>query len=159
MIGSQEKQLYKHFKNQEIMAVSKAKSVWNGTLKEGKGTMAFTGFEGPFTFKTRFEGAKGTNPEELVGAAQSGCYSMFLSALLTEEGLNPESIETSAEVTLGDVDGGPAITNIKLATVVKCTGLSQEKFKELAETAKVKCPISRLYAGGTADIELDAKLV
>jgi osmotically inducible protein OsmC len=84
---------------------------------------------------------------------------MFLSALISGEGLNPESIETEASVTLGQLDGGPAITNIKLVSVVKCTGLSQEKFKELAETAKVKCPISRLYAGGTATIELDATLV
>jgi osmotically inducible protein OsmC len=141
------------------MTVRKVKSVWNGTLKEGKGTMSITGFEGPFTFATRFENAKGTNPEELVGAAQSGCYSMFLSALLSGEGLNPESIETEAAVTLGDLDGGPAITNIKLSTVVKCAGLSQEKFAELSVVAKEKCPISRLYAGGTANIELDAKLV
>jgi osmotically inducible protein OsmC len=141
------------------MTVRTVKSVWNGTLKEGKGTMAITGFEGPFTFATRFENAKGTNPEELVGAAQSGCYSMFLSALLSGEGLNPASIETEAAVTLGEVDGGPAITNIKLSTVVKCEGLSQEKFDELAVVAKEKCPISRLYAGGTATIELDAKLV
>jgi osmotically inducible protein OsmC len=141
------------------MKIRNVKSVWNGTLKEGKGTMSFTGYTGPFTFATRFEDAKGTNPEELVGAAQSGCYSMFLSALLTGEGLNPESIETTAAVTLGEKDGGPAITNIKLSTVVKCQGLSQEKFDELAQTAKEKCPISRLYAGGTASIDLDAKLV
>lgn len=141
------------------MKIRNVKSVWSGTLKEGKGTMSFTGYSGPFTFATRFEDAKGTNPEELVGAAQSGCYSMFLSALLTGEGLNPESIETTAAVSLGEKDGGPAITNIKLSTVVKCDGLSQEKFDELAQTAKEKCPISRLYAGGTATIELDAKLV
>jgi osmotically inducible protein OsmC len=141
------------------MTVRKVKSVWNGTLKEGKGTLSFTGYEGPFTFATRFENAKGTNPEELVGSAHSGCYSMFLSALLSGEGLNPESIETEAAVTLGQLDGGPAITNIKLSTVVKCEGLSQEKFAELAAAAKEKCPISRLYAGGTASIELDAKLV
>jgi osmotically inducible protein OsmC len=140
------------------MQIRNVKSVWNGTLKEGKGKMDITGYSGPFTFATRFENAAGTNPEELVGAAQSGCYSMFLSALISGEGLNPESIETTAAVTLGELDGGPAITNIKLATVVKCEGLSQEKFKELAEAAKVKCPISRLYAGGTATIELDAKL-
>jgi lipoyl-dependent peroxiredoxin len=141
------------------MTVRKVKSVWNGTLKDGKGTMSITGYNGPFTFATRFENATGTNPEELVGAAQSGCYSMFLSALISGEGLNPESIETEASVTLGQLDGGPAITNIKLVSVVKCAGLSQEKFKELAEAAKVKCPISRLYAGGTATIELEAKLV
>jgi len=141
------------------MQIRNVKSVWNGTLKEGKGKMDITGYSGPFTFATRFENEKGTNPEELVGAAQSGCYSMFLSALISGEGLNPESIETTAAVTLGEVGGGPAITNIKLATVVKCAGLSQEKFTELAQAAKEKCPISRLYAGGTATIELDAKLV
>ncbi|MDB4582246.1 OsmC family peroxiredoxin [Draconibacterium sp.] len=141
------------------MQIRNVKSVWNGTLKEGKGKMDITGYSGPFTFATRFENEKGTNPEELVGAAQSGCYSMFLSALISGEGLNPESIETTAAVTLGELDGGPAITNIKLATVVKCDGLSQEKFDELSVAAKEKCPISRLYAGGTASIELDATLV
>ncbi len=141
------------------MQVRNVKSVWTGSLKEGKGNMDITGYSGPFTFATRFENEKGTNPEELVGAAQSGCYSMFLSALIDGAGLTAESIETTAAVTLGEVDGGPAITNIKLATVVKCEGLSQEKFAELSVAAKEKCPISRLYAGGTATIELDAKLV
>ena len=141
------------------MQIRKVKSVWNGSLKEGKGNMDITGYSGPFTFATRFENEKGTNPEELIGAAQSGCYSMFLSALIGGEGLEPESIETAAAVTLGEVDGGPAITNIKLETVVKCEGLSQEKFAEFSVAAKEKCPISRLYAGGTATIELDAKLV
>ena len=141
------------------MQVRNVKSVWNGSLKEGKGNMNITGYSGPYTFATRFENEKGTNPEELVGAAQSGCYSMFLSALIDGEGLTVESVETTAAVTLGEVDGGPAITNIKLATVVKCEGLSQEKFDELAVAAKEKCPISRLYAGGTATIDLDAKLV
>lgn len=141
------------------MQVRNVKSVWNGSLKEGKGNMNITGYSGPFTFATRFENEKGTNPEELVGAAQSGCYSMFLSALIDGAGLTAESVETTAAVTLGEVDGGPAITNIKLATVVKCEGLSQEKFVELSVAAKEKCPISRLFAGGTATIELDAKLV
>jgi len=141
------------------MQVRNVKSVWNGSLKEGKGNMDITGYSGPFTFATRFENEKGTNPEELVAAAQSGCYSMFLSALIGGEGLTAESVETTAAVTLGEVDGGPAITNIKLDTVVKCEGLSQEKFAELSVAAKEKCPISRLYAGGTATIELDAKLV
>ncbi len=141
------------------MQVRNVKSVWTGSLKEGKGNMDITGYSGPFTFATRFENEKGTNPEELVGAAQSGCYSMFLSALIGGEGLTAERIETTAAVTLGEVDGGPAITNIKLATVVKCEGLSEEKFAELSVAAKEKCPISRLYAGGTATIELEAKLV
>lgn len=141
------------------MTVRKVTSVWNGTLKEGNGKMNITGYEGPFTFASRFENGKGTNPEELVGSAQAGCFSMFLSALLSEEGLKPDSIETEAAVTLGELDGGPAITNIKLSTVVKCDGLAQDKFDELSQAAKEKCPISRLYAGGTASIELDAKLV
>jgi osmotically inducible protein OsmC len=140
------------------MSVRKVNSVWNGTLKEGKGNMNITGYSGPFTFASRFEDGKGTNPEELVGAAHSGCYSMFLAALISGEGLTPESVETEAAVTLGQLDGGPAITNIKLTNVTKCEGLSQEKFDELAAAAKAKCPISRLYAGGTAEIELDAKL-
>ena len=141
------------------MNVRNVKSVWNGTLKEGNGKMSITGYSGPFTFASRFENGEGTNPEELVGAAQSGCYSMFLAALISGEGLTPESIETEAEVTLGQLDGGPAITKIKLTSVTKCEGLSQEKFDELAVAAKEKCPISRLYAGGTAAIELDATLV
>ena len=82
----------------------------------------------------------------------------FLSALISGEGLNPESIETEAAVSLGELDGGPAITNITLDTVVVCEGLSQEKFDELAAAAKEKCPISRLYAGGSATIELNATL-
>ena len=84
---------------------------------------------------------------------------MFLSALISGEGLNPKSIETKASVKLESDDIGPCITSIKLDCTVSCEGLSQEKFKELALTAKEKCPISRLYAGGTAVIELDAKLV
>lgn len=141
------------------MTVRNAKSVWNGTLKEGKGIMNFSNYAGPFTFASRFENGNGTNPEELVGAAHSGCYSMFLAALISGEGLTPESVETVATVTLGQLDGGPAITNIKLVCVTKCEGLSQEKFAELSVKAKERCPISRLYAGSTATIELEAKLV
>jgi len=141
------------------MANRNAKALWNGTLKDGKGIMNFSNYSGPFTFASRFEEGEGTNPEELVGAAQAGCYSMFLSALISKEGLNPESIETSAAVTLGSDDNGPCITNINLVCVVKCSGISQVKFDELALAAKENCPISRLYAGGTAEIALDAKLV
>lgn len=141
------------------MKKSNARAVWNGTLKDGKGTFGFTGYEGPFTFASRFESGKETNPEQLVGAAQAGCYSMFLSALITGEGLSPESIETVATVSLGGDDTGPKIENITLSTNVKCEGLSAEKFNELAQAAKEKCPISRLYAGGTAVIELEATLL
>lgn len=141
------------------MKTSQAKAIWNGTLKEGKGNMNFTGYQGAYTFASRFESGEETNPEELVGAAQAGCYSMFLSALISGEGLNPESIETDAFVSLGGDDTGPKIDNIKLSTKVKCEGLSEEKFNELAQTAKEKCPISRLYAGGTAAVELEAELL
>ena len=140
------------------MATRKAKAVWNGTLKEGKGQMKFSNYTGPFTFASRFEEGEGTNPEELVGAAQAGCYSMFLSALISGEGLTPASIETKATVILEKDDIGPNITNIKLDSTVVCEGLSQDKFDELAAAAKEKCPISRLYAGGTAKIDLNAKL-
>lgn len=139
------------------MAIRKAKAEWNGTLKEGNGTMNFSNYSGPFTFMSRFEEGKGTNPEELVGAAQAGCYSMFLSALIGGENLTPESIQTTATVHLEKDDIGPVISTIELDCQVKCDGLSQEKFDELAASAKEKCPVSRLFAA--ADIKLNARLV
>lgn len=140
------------------MSTRNAQAVWNGTLKEGKGEMKFSNYTGPFTFASRFEEGEGTNPEELVGAAIAGCYSMFLSALISGEDLTPQSIETTATVNLEKDDIGPNITNINLICNVDCEGLTQEKFDELTLAAKEKCPISRLYAGGTTKIELDAKL-
>lgn len=139
------------------MSIRTAKSQWNGTLKDGKGTMNFSNYSGPFTFKSRFEEGTGTNPEELVGAAHSGCYSMFLAALISGEGLTPESVETTAKVHLGKDETGPLVTTIELECVVKCSGLSQEKFQELSVAAKKGCPISRLVAA--ADIKLSATLV
>ena len=139
------------------MSVRTAKSQWNGTLKDGEGTMNFSNYSGPFTFKSRFEEGSGTNPEELVGAAHSGCYSMFLAALISGEGLTPESVETTAKVHLGKDEKGPLVTTIELDCQVKCEGLSQEKFEELAAAAKEGCPISRLVAA--ADIKLTAALV
>ena len=138
------------------MSVRTARSQWNGTLKEGKGTMNFSNYSGPYTYKSRFEEGAGTNPEELVGAAHSGCYSMFLAALISGEGLTPEQVETTAKVHLGKDDTGPVVTTIELDCQVKCDGLSQDKFKELAQAAKEKCPISRLVAA--ADIRLTATL-
>ena len=138
------------------MSVRKAKSEWTGTLKDGKGTMNFSNYSGPFTFKSRFEEGNGTNPEELVGAAHSGCYSMFLAALISGEGLTPESVETTAKVHLGKDDKGPKITTIELDCQVKCEGLSQEKFDELAAAAKAGCPISRLVA--STEVKLTAEL-
>jgi lipoyl-dependent peroxiredoxin len=139
------------------MSTRTAKAQWNGTLKDGAGKMNFSDYSGPYTFASRFEEGKGTNPEELVGAAHAGCYSMFLSALIGGEELTPESVSTTAKVHLTKDDIGPVVSLIELTSVVKCEGLSQEKFEELAAAAKAKCPISRLLAA--AEITLDATLV
>lgn len=128
------------------MAVSKASAKWTGTLKEGTGTMkGGTGhFEAPFTFVSRFEGAAtGTNPEELVGAAHAGCFSMFLAAQLTNAGHPPTSIETSATVHLG---AGPTITKIELETVAVVPGVSPELFAEKVDFSKQNCPVSKALA-------------
>lgn len=138
------------------MAKRQASAKWNGTLKDGNGVMKFGAFEGPFTFASRFEEGDGTNPEELVGSAISGCYSMFLSALISGEKLTPTRIETTATVHLGD-DDGPKITSIDLDCQAVVPGLGADKFAELAQASKQKCPISRLYAG--TEINLNAKLV
>ena len=139
------------------MSTRTAKAQWNGTLKDGAGKMNFSDYSGPYTFASRFEEGKGTNPEELVGAAHAGCYSMFLSALISGEELTPESVSTTAKVHLTKDDIGPVVSLIELKSEVKCEGLSQEKFEELAVAAKAKCPISRLLAA--AEITLDATLV
>ena len=137
------------------MATRQASAKWQGTLKEGNGMMKFGVYEGPFSFVSRFEEGEGTNPEELVGAAYAGCYSMFLSALISGENLTPTSVETTASVHLGD-DDGPKITSIDLVCEAVVPGLDQEKFAALAQTSKEKCPISRLYAG--TEVNLSAKL-
>jgi osmotically inducible protein OsmC len=139
------------------MSVRKANAKWYGTLKDGNGTMNFSDYSGPYTFASRFEEGKGTNPEELVGAAHAGCYSMFLSALISGNDLTPESVQTTATVHLDRDETGPLVTTIELDCQVKCEGLSQELFDELAQEAKKKCPISRLVAA--ADIKLNARLV
>lgn len=139
------------------MAIRHATAKWQGTLKEGSGQMNFSNYNGPFTFVSRFEEGDGTNPEELVGAAQAGCYSMFLSALISGRDLSPESIDTTAAVHLGRDDTGPKITQIDLTCLAKVPGLDEATFQELAEEAKQKCPISRLYTG--TEINLTATLV
>jgi osmotically inducible protein OsmC len=138
------------------MATRQATAKWNGTLKDGDGVMQYGVFEGPFTFASRFEDGKGTNPEELVGAAHAGCFSMFLAALISGDNLTPTSVETTASVHIGE-DDGPKITSIDLNCEAVVPGLDEAKFTEYAQTAKEKCPISRLYAG--TEINLTAKLV
>jgi osmotically inducible protein OsmC len=139
------------------MAVRKANAVWEGTLKEGSGTMKFADYEGPFTFASRFEEGEGTNPEELVGAAQAGCYSMFLSAQLTTAGYPPKSVQTTATVHLGRDDSGPLITKIELDVTAEVPDIDEDTFMELAEKSKKGCPISRALAA--TDIALNATLV
>lgn len=139
------------------MAISKAQAKWTGTLKEGNGTMkAASGFfEAPFTFVSRFEGAAtGTNPEELIGAAQAGCFSMFLAAQLTNAGHAPTSIETQATVHLG---AGPTITKIELETVANVPGVTQALFDEKVDFSKKNCPISKALAA-VPELTISAKL-
>ena len=138
------------------MAVRKASAVWKGTLREGAGTMRLGSgaYEGPFTYTSRFEEGPGTNPEELVGAAHAGCFSMFLSALLTKAGFTPTSIETTSTVHLG---AGPAITDIELDTRVSVPGLDDAQLQQLAAEAKAGCPISKALAG-VGNIKLTATL-
>lgn len=137
------------------MAVSKATAHWNGTLKEGSGGVKGTGFEAPFTFGSRFEGnGKGTNPEELIGAAHAGCFSMFLAAQLTQAGKPPTSINTAAAVTLGD---GPTVTKIELTLEAVVPGLDQALFDEKVAFTKANCPISKALAA-VPEIVLKASL-
>ncbi len=113
-------------------------------------------FEGPFSFKSRMEEGVETNPEELIGAAHAGCYSMQFSAMLDHAGHTPDRIHTTAKVHFGPVDGGFAITKIELTTEGTVPGIDADTFKEIAEKAKVSCPVSKALAG--TEITLDAKL-
>jgi lipoyl-dependent peroxiredoxin len=128
------------------MAIRTASAVWNGTLKHGHGRMKLGSgaFEGAFTFASRFEDQPGTNPEELVGAAQAGCFSMFLAALLTTAGYPPTEIRTSASVHLGE---GPRITLIELATQAQVPNLDEATFMTHVEKAKKNCPVSQALTG------------
>ncbi len=140
------------------MPNSTASAAWEGGLKGGKGTFQGNSgaIQGAYSFATRFESAKGTNPEELVAAAHASCFSMALSAGLEKAGKTPTKVSTTAVVTLS-MDGGPHITNIKLTTRGVVPGMDQAGFATAAEDAKQNCPISQLFKNN-ATIELDAKL-
>jgi len=131
------------------MPTSKSTAVWEGKLKDGKGKfMAGSGtFQGPYTFKTRFEGAAGTNPEELLAAAEAACFSMALSGALERAGKPATSIETSAACTIEMVDGGPKITKMDLTVKGTVPGLDQATFAKLANETKSGCPVSRALVG------------
>lgn len=142
------------------MAIKKSGSAkWTGTLKEGKGHVSTqTGVlsDQPYGFNTRFEGAKGTNPEELIGAAHASCFSMALSMVLGGHDLTADSIETTATVFLEEKDGGFHIPRVHLDVTAKIPGATEAQFADAAKTAKENCPISMLL---TAEITMDAKLV
>lgn len=141
------------------MATRNAKATWRGNLKEGEGTMALGSgvWEGPFTYKSRFEDGQGTNPEELIGAAEAGCFTMQLSATLAEAGHVPDSVQTDAKVHIRNVDGAPTISKIELVTRAKVPGLDDETFQKTAQETREICIISRAL-GAVAEITVDATL-
>jgi lipoyl-dependent peroxiredoxin len=136
------------------MTTRTSSAEWKGTLKEGSGTMKVGNgsYEGPYTWASRFESAQGTNPEELIGAAHAGCFSMALSSRLSKAGFPPTSIRTTATVHLNE----NTINLIELNTEAVVPGLSNEIFQEKAADAKQNCPVSKILAG--AEIKLTATL-
>ena len=135
------------------MPVRTAQAVWTGTLREGQGEMKFADYSGAYTRASRFESGEGTNPEELLGAAHAGCFSMFLSSLLTKAGFTPTRINTTARVHLGD---GPTVTLIELETVADVPNLDDAQLQSSAAEAKEKCPISKALAA--VEIRMTARL-
>lgn len=141
------------------MPVRSAEAEWKGNLSRGSGQMKLGSgaFEGSFSFPSRFEDGPGTNPEELIGAAHAGCFSMALSHMLSEAGHIPDVVHTTAKVHLDKVDEGFKITTIELHMEAKVPGIDEETFQEKAEAAKDGCPVSKALAG--TDIKLQAKLI
>ncbi len=131
---------------------------WHGTLTEGSGTVRTGqgGYEGNYSFKSRFEQGEGTNPEELIGAAHAGCFSMALSKVLADAGFPPTAIETTATVHLDRGEGGFSITRIELDTTGTVPGIDDATFQKSADGAKANCPVSRALAG--TQISLTARL-
>ncbi|MCC8232356.1 OsmC family protein [Enterobacter mori] len=131
---------------------------WAGDIKSGKGTVSTESGvlnQQPYGFNTRFEGAKGTNPEELIGAAHAACFSMALSLMIGEAGFTADSIDTTADVSLDKTDGGFAITKIALTSKVTVPGIDPQKFDGIIQKAKAGCPVSQVLK---AEITLDYKL-
>jgi osmotically inducible protein OsmC len=140
------------------MPTRTASARWNGSLRDGDGTMRLGSgaYEGAYSFKSRFEEGDGTNPEELIGAAHAGCFSMALSGDLGRAGHTAESIETDARVHLEQVDGAPTIARIELSTHARVPGIEQGEFDQVADGAKRNCPVSRALGG--VEIALEAEL-
>jgi osmotically inducible protein OsmC len=138
--------------------VRKASAVWNGSLKEGKGTISTDSgvlSKTQYSFSTRFENGVGTNPEELIAAAHAGCFTMALSAQLGNAGLTPESLETTAAVTLEKLEAGFTITKVHLDVTARVPGATQAQFDKAAGDAEKGCPVSRLLK---AEITMSARL-
>jgi len=135
-----------------------ASAVWNGSLKEGKGTISTQSgilSDASYSFVTRFENGKGTNPEELIAAAHAGCFTMALSAQLGTMNFTPQTLRTSAKVTLEKLDAGWTISKIHLDVSARVPGISASAFESAAASAKANCPVSRLFK---AEITMDARL-
>lgn len=141
------------------MLTRKAKGVWEGDLVHGKGTMKLGSgaFKGPYSFLSRFKDGTGTNPEELIGAAHAGCFSMALSNMLAEAGFTPTRVKTQALVRMDKVDGGMKIVRIDLVTKAEVPGIDEATFLKTAEAAKTGCPVSQALAA--VPITLKATLV
>jgi osmotically inducible protein OsmC len=141
------------------MSVREAHARWEGDLRKGKGSMRLGSgaFEGQYSFASRFEEGTGTNPEELIGAAHAGCFSMAFSNMLAEAGHVPTRVETKARVHLEPVDGKPTISRIELHTEGDVPGIDDATFQDIAAQAKAGCPVSRALA--SVEISLEARLV
>jgi osmotically inducible protein OsmC len=141
------------------MPIRSSNAVWEGTLKQGKGTMTIGDgvYKGPYSFASRFENGPGTNPEELIAAAHAGCFSMALAFGLEQAGYSPKQVKTVAQVHLDKVGDGFQITSIDLNTEAKVPGIDEKEFLKQAEAAKTGCPVSRALKG--PQIKLQAKLV
>jgi osmotically inducible protein OsmC len=141
------------------MPTRTATAAWQGETKRGGGTVALGSgaFEGPYNFSGRFESGPGTNPEELLGAAHAGCFTMALSLALTNAGTPPEALNTEANVTISPVDGGFEIDKIALSVRGRVPGIDDAAFREAAEGAKQNCPVSKAL-GAVKEITLDAAL-
>lgn len=140
------------------MAVRKAKATWDGTLKDGTGRFDSQSgvIGGSYTFGTRFGDTPGTNPEELLAAAEAACFSMALSGNLERAGATPERVETEADCTVEKSEGGFTITSMRLRTRVSASGIEESAFQDVARQTKETCPVSRALAG--VDIQVEASL-
>lgn len=139
------------------MANRHSTAVWNGNLKEGDGTMTIgkDWYTGDYTFASRFEEGTGTNPEELLGAAHAGCFSMYLASILSNSGFPPKQVRTKADVSLVD---GPLINSITLITEAEVPNIDQATFQAHVEQAKNECPVSKALAA-VPEIKVEAKLI